>query len=295
MYRRNRYYSDVFALFRELACRSSYPQALVLGLTAKFDAVLVTGPRQAGKTSLLEHMTAELFGDAARSIAFDTPSEIAAFRRDPDLFFLNHPGVLFLDEVQHVPDLFPYLKRELDRTRRVFRFFLSGSQHFELMKGVTESLAGRVAVLDLWPLAVQEVHGKRPAATVELLENPTRLDELLGREIRATDQDDIVPAMLAGGYPPVVLQRTGADWLEAYRRTYVQRDVRELSQVADLGRFDRFSSCAPGAPVRSSTRRRSPQWSASTARRSTTGFRCWKPAISSSRCPRTSPTRRSGW
>lgn len=209
-------------------------------LTAKFGAVLVTGPRQAGKTSLLEHLTAELFGDAARSIAFDTPSEIAAFRRDPDLFFLNHPGVLFLDEVQHVPDIFPYLKRELDRARRRFRFFLSGSQHFELMSGVTESLAGRVAVLDLWPLALQETRGKRPAATVELLEDPTRLDELLGREYGATDHVDIAPAMLTGGYPPVVLQAAGADWLEAYRRTYVQRDVRELSQVADLGRFDRF-------------------------------------------------------
>jgi len=209
-------------------------------LSAKFPAVLITGPRQAGKTSLLEHVTAQLFGDRAGSIAFDTPSEISAFRRDPDLFFLNHPGILFLDEVQHVPDIFPYLKRELDRARRTFRFFLSGSQHFELMKGVTESLAGRVAVLDLWPLAVQEARGRHTATTVDLLENPARLDDLLGREFRATDQDDVVPAMLAGGYPPVVLEHAGADWLEAYRRTYVQRDIRELSQVADLGRFDRF-------------------------------------------------------
>jgi hypothetical protein len=142
--------------------------------------------------------------------------------------------------VQHVPDLFPYLKREIDRSPRSFRFLLSGSQHFELMKEVTESLAGRVAVLDLWPLAAQEVHGSRPAATIELLENPTRLDDLVGRECRVTDPGDVAPAMLAGGYPPVVLQRAGVDWFEAYRRTYVQRDIRELSQVADLGRFDRF-------------------------------------------------------
>ncbi|MBI4517887.1 MAG: ATP-binding protein [Deltaproteobacteria bacterium] len=215
-------------------------EAKVRKLTAQFRAVLVTGPRQAGKTSLLAHLTAELFGDRARSIAFDTPSEVAAFRRDPDLFFLNHPGILFLDEVQHVPDLFPYLKRELDRARGKFRFFLSGSQHFELMKGVTESLAGRVAVLDLWPFAVQETRGQRIAATTELLESPTKLGDLLGREYPATDHDDVVPAMLTGGYPPVVLEGAGADWLEAYRRTYVQRDIRELSQVADLGRFDRF-------------------------------------------------------
>lgn len=215
-------------------------QEKVRQLTTNFGAVLVTGPRQAGKTSLLNHVAAQLFGGQARSIAFDTPSEIAVFRRDPDLFFLNHQGVLFLDEVQHVPDIFPYLKREVDRASGTFRFFLSGSQHFGLMKGVTESLAGRVAVLDLWPLANQEVHGKQTAATVEALENTERLDELVGREFRVTDRDDVLPAMLAGGYPPMVLERAGADWLEAYRRTYVQRDIRELSQVADLGRFDRF-------------------------------------------------------
>lgn len=208
-------------------------------LTAKFGAILVTGPRQAGKTSLLSHISAELFRGRATTIAFDTPSEIAPFRRDPDLFFLNHPGVLFLDEVQHVPDIFPYLKRELDRARG-FRFLLSGSQHFELMRGVTESLAGRVAVLDLWPFAAQEVHGKRVTAMIELLEGPERMRDLLGREAVTTDHDDVAPAMLVGGYPPVVLEGAGGDWLEAYRRTYVQRDIRELSQVADLGRFDRF-------------------------------------------------------
>ena len=225
------------------ACVQYLPRAVeekVRQLTTKFGAVLVTGPRQAGKTSLLAHLTAQLFGDRAQVVAFDTPSEIAAFRSDPDLFFLNHPGILFLDEVQHVPDIFPYLKREVDRAGRRFRFFLSGSQHVELMKGVTESLAGRVAVLDLWPLAVQEVRGKTTAASVELLEHPAQLSALLGREFRATDHADVVPAMLAGGYPPAVLEHAGADWLEAYRRTYVQRDVRELSQVADLGRFDRF-------------------------------------------------------
>src|SRR3990172_3579611 len=101
----------------------------------KFKAVLVTGPRQAGKTSLLGYLADSLFSRRTQTVSFDTPSEIDAFRRDPDLFFINHPGVLFLDEIQHVPDIFPYLKREIDRSND-FRFFLSGSQHFELMKGV---------------------------------------------------------------------------------------------------------------------------------------------------------------
>lgn len=209
-------------------------------LATRFGGILVTGPRQAGRTSLLSHLSLDLFGGRAHTISFDTPSEIGPFRRDPDLFFLNHPGVLFLDEVQHVPDIFPYLERELDRARGAFRFLLSGSQHFELMRGVTESLAGRVAVLDLWPFAAQEIQGKPVAPTIELLEAPERLGDRSGDEIALTDHEDVAPAMLAGGYPPVVLEGAGGDWLESYRRTYVQRDIRELSQVADLGRFDRF-------------------------------------------------------
>jgi len=209
-------------------------------LTAKFSAVLVTGPRQAGKTSLLSHLSAELFGDRTSTVAFDTPRQVGAFRRDPALFFANHPGVLFLDEVQQVPDVFPYLKSEIDRGPKQFRFFLSGSQHFPLMRGVTESLAGRVAVLDLWPFAVQEVHAADPAETINLLEDPDQLRPLLGREFPANDPQDIAPAMRRGGFPVPLLEDAGSDWFEAYRRTYLQRDVRELSQVADLGKFDRF-------------------------------------------------------
>jgi predicted AAA+ superfamily ATPase len=223
--------------------RPRYLQEKLRELSPLFGAILVTGPRQAGKTWLLTHTARALFGEEVQTVAFDTPTEMDAFRRDPELFFANRPGVLFLDEVQHVPEIFPYLKREIDRAPGTFRFLLSGSQHFDLMKGVTESLAGRAAVLDLWPFAVQEarsgaVEGAR--ATIGFFEDPTRLDSLLGREFPANDGDDVVPAMLTGGYPRVALWSGGSDWLEAYRRTYLQRDIRQLSQVGDLGRFDRF-------------------------------------------------------
>lgn len=215
----------------------------------QFEAIVVTGPRQAGKTCLLEHVGRELF-PAMEKVAFDAPVDVAAFRRDPALFFANHPGVLFLDEVQHVPDLFPYLKKEIDRARGVFRFFLSGSQSFQMMRGVSESLAGRVAVLDLWPFCAQEILGVADradaVATIELIENPAKLANLAGREFPVNDRDHVVPAMLKGGYPKVAVQRAGTEWLESYRRTYVQRDVRELRHMGDLGRFDRFTALCAG-------------------------------------------------
>lgn len=217
-------------------------------LIGGFGAVLVTGPRQSGKTWLVTEIAKKTF-EHVETVSFDTPSEIDAFRRDPDLFFSNRPGVLFLDEVQHVPDIFPYLKREIDRRVGSFCFFLSGSQHFQLMRGVTESLAGRTAVLDLWPLAAQEIRTvdtDHAEATVQLLENPNHLAQRVGQEYPVNDRDDVVPLMLNGGYPSVAAWNLGSDWLESYRRTYLQRDVRDLSQVGDLGRFDRFVALCAG-------------------------------------------------
>lgn len=209
-------------------------------LTQQFEAIVVTGPRQAGKTTMLEHITEELFRGEIKKVSFDTPSEIDAFRRDPDLFFLNNPGKLFLDEVQHVPDIFPYILREINKERGKFRFFISGSQHFSLMKGVSESLSGRAGILDLWPLSRQEVHQKDIGLTLQIFENPSSINNILGKEFPINDTDHIAPFMLSGGYPPCVLRGLSTDWFESYRRTYLQRDIRELSQVADLGKFDRF-------------------------------------------------------
>lgn len=209
-------------------------------LTRAFAAVLVTGPRQTGKTSLLTAIAGDTLGQPVTALSFDTPEQVDRFRRDPALFFQDHPGVLFLDEVQHVPDVFPWLKREVDRTGKAFRFFLSGSQHFHLMRGVTESLAGRVAVLDLWPFANRELDTADLRPLVAALEQPEHLLDLARAEYPCAP-DRVLRAMLRGGYPPVRLNQAPAtEWFESYRRTFVQRDIRDLSQVADLGRFDRF-------------------------------------------------------
>ncbi|MEZ6038526.1 MAG: ATP-binding protein [Planctomycetota bacterium] len=215
-------------------------------LARAFPAILVTGPRQTGKTSLLTAVGAAVADQSVTALSFDTPQQVDRFRRDPELFFQEHPGVLFLDEVQHAPDVFPWLKREIDRTGKGFRFFLSGSQHFHLMRGVTESLAGRVAVLDLWPFAARELDTGDLRPLVAALEQPERLLELQ-RVDYPCPPDRVLRAMLRGGYPPVCLDQAPATaWFESYRRTFVQRDIRDLSQVADLGRFDRFVTLCAG-------------------------------------------------
>lgn len=214
-----------------------------------FEVIVVTGPRQAGKTSMIRQVGEMLF-PGMETVAFDAPSDVDAFRRDPALFFANHPGVLFLDEVQHAPDIFPYVKKEVDRARGTFRFFISGSQPFAVMRGVSESLAGRALILDLWPFCSQETRGVPTGVsadqTLAWFEDPDSLEKLLGRRFPANDRHDVSPTMLAGGYPKVCVHKAGGEWLESYRRTYVQRDIREIRQVGDLGRFDRLLSLCAG-------------------------------------------------
>ena len=182
-----------------------------------FPAVLVTGPRQSGKTTLLR----EEFGEGAGYVTFDDPLERDFARTDPE-GFLDRFGErrAILDEVQYVPELFQYLKIRIDRERHAHgRWLLTGSQQLGLMAPalveLTESLAGRVAILELLPLSLLELpEGKR-------------LD--LAREV------------WLGGYPDPRLRPETRDlWMSSYVQTYVERDVRQLHNVQDLRAFETF-------------------------------------------------------
>lgn len=229
--------------------KTRFLERIIKKAAASSAAVVVTGPRQAGKTSLLSTIGRKLFPDM-ETVSFDSPAEADEFGRDPGLFFINHPGVLLLDEIQHVPDIFPYLKREIDRHPGKFRFFISGSQVFPLMRHVAESLAGRAVILDLWPFCIQEAKDIPKSSdagdTLALIEQPRLAARLKRNEFICSDRRDIVPAMLAGGYPKMLIHHAGSQWLESYRRTYIQRDIRDLAQVADLGKFDRFTVMLAG-------------------------------------------------
>ena len=178
---------------------------------AGFPAVLVTGPRQAGKTTFVKHELPQ-----ATYVSLDDPVASAFAREDPRGFLAAHREPVVLDEIQHAPSLLAQLKVAIDDNRsRKGRFLLTGSQQFALMHGVSESLAGRVAVLDLLPMSFPELAALPPRALAD--------------------------AVWLGGYPELQFEpRARSLWLGSYLRTYVERDVRTLVQVTDLGLFEQF-------------------------------------------------------
>lgn len=179
---------------------------------AQFPVAVVTGARQAGKTSLARHLFPE-----AGYVTFDIPQVAEAARLDFSAFHHQHPAPLIIDEVQYVPDVLRHLKSVIDRDRRPGRFILTGSQDFSLMEGVTESLAGRCAVLSLPALSLSEVNADATTETMDLF-------------------------CWRGSYPEL-WQRPDLDremWLGSYLSTYLERDVRNILNVGSLRDFDRF-------------------------------------------------------
>jgi hypothetical protein len=204
------------------------------------ECIVITGARQSGKTSLIRNICKKKWGKAFTEFSFDTPTEIDRFQRDPDLFFASQPGILFLDEIQNIPEIFPYIKREIDKNRKKFRFFLSGSQQFQLMKKVSESLAGRATILDLYPFSELEKSRSRKDFLFSILTDPRTQNRTIGKKF-PIQASEIMNMFLRGGFPEVTFKKKiNPLWFESYRRTYIQRDIRDFSQISNLGKFDRF-------------------------------------------------------
>ncbi|KAM96751.1 ATPase [Mycobacterium tuberculosis 2074CJ] len=200
--------------------------------------VLINGPRQAGKTTLLQQLHAEL-GGWLRSLDVDV--ERASARADPEGYIMSAPRPTFLDEVQCAGDpLILAIKTATDRDRRPRQFFLSGSTRFLTVPTLSESLAGRVAILDLWPLSVAERSGVRPEIIAQLFTEP---QVVLGTEPAPVTRHEYLQLACAGGFPEVVQRPAGrarSRWFSDYLRTVTQRDVRELKRIEQTDRLPRF-------------------------------------------------------
>ena len=197
-------------------------------------AVVVTGARQVGKTTLIENLKP----DIAKVTLDDLPVRRRAIN-SPSTFFNITPPPVFVDEVQYAPEIFHYIKILLDTSHNKGDFFLTGSQSFELMKNVTESLAGRAGILELSGLSMREINGE--AWNKQFI---PAFERLKARNASKTVMriPEIWKIIHRGCMPELALNADfdWADFYADYIKTYIERDVRMLTQVADEDSFYKF-------------------------------------------------------
>ena len=199
---------------------------------SEFPAVVLTGPRQSGKTTLLQH----LFGKSCRYVSLEPPDVHASAIEDPRSFLDLYPPPVIFDEVQYTPNLLPYIKEKIDAARdRSGQYLLTGSQNLLLMERVTESLAGRAAMLRLLPLSQREAEG-RPTASLPW--ERKRASSMASK----FSYLELWKKFLSGYYPELKAnpRRDFSLWHAGYVQTYLERDVRTLRQVGDLTQFQNF-------------------------------------------------------
>jgi uncharacterized protein len=206
-------------------------------------AVVVTGARQTGKSTLAE----QLVPGARRYATLDDLDVLDAAQHDPEVL-VGGPGPVTLDEVQRAPELLRAVKRAIDRDRKAGRFLLTGSANLLLMRQVSESLAGRASYLTLWPMTRREQRGLGRCGLWDELHNTPDAE---WREILAGEKDsDEDWRMLArrGGFPTPALDLTTAPnrriWFDGYVRTYLERDLQDLASISTLPDFRRLMRAA---------------------------------------------------
>lgn len=213
----------------------------VLRLSKSFSALLITGPRQAGKTTMLRELAARE-GIGRGYVSLDDLNMRDMAKNDPQLFLQLHRPPVIIDEVQYAPELFTYIKIHVDEYHEPGAFWLTGSQIYRLMRGVRESLAGRVALLHLSPLSQREITGEQPKAF------SVDFDALLAesRTIVPVSVSQMYERIWEGSMPGLLngLRSERDIFYSSYISTYIERDVRELSGAIDALKFNRFVTAA---------------------------------------------------
>lgn len=210
----------------------------VMDLNEQYPVLLLTGPRQVGKTTMLEHLI-EVEGKGRKKVSLDDLTLRELAKTDPKMFFQLYQPPLLIDEVQYAPELFPYIKIMVDERHQPGDFWLTGSQLFKMMEGVQESLAGRVALLHLSPLSQSEIM-KRPPEPPFSLELPLLSERQNGRQMLNTPE--VFQRIHQGGMPALVTgtYSNASIFYSSYIDTYMERDVRRLSNDIDSLKFLRF-------------------------------------------------------
>ena len=200
--------------------------------TAKtFKVLFLTGSRQVGKSTMLERIF-----QGHNQITFDDPVVLAQAKTEPMLFIGDNKPPLLLDEIQYSADLFPYIKMVCDKSDKKGLYILTGSQHFRLMKDVSESLAGRVGIMELAPLSLREIQNIKFNKHFV----PTK-DYIEARKKTAKHCDDIWSVIHRGGYPE--LQDKSVSWerfFGAYVKTYIERDINHITKIGNQLKFTQF-------------------------------------------------------
>lgn len=212
-------------------------EEIILKLNKQYPAILVTGPQQVGKTTMLQKLIV-LEGQNRNYVSLDDLNDRALAKADPAMFFQIHQPPILIDEIQYAPELFTYIKIYADRDRRAGDFWMTGSQLFKLMDGVQESLAGRVALLHLSPLSQQEIYsGQAGAFSLDL-------DVLSKRQqvVRPALAPQIFSRIFLGGMPALVSKKyqERSIFYSSYINTYLERDVKDLSGSIDSLKFLNF-------------------------------------------------------
>lgn len=205
-----------------------------------FPVLLVTGPRQVGKTTLLQKLaeTQETAGIKRKYVTLDDPDARYLAKHDPGLFLQRYSPPVLIDEIQYATELFPYIKINADRSKRKGDFWLTGSQAFRLMNHVSETLAGRVGIVNLLGLSDAEIY-QTPSEPFT-----TNAERLINRlaVVKQRGLNEIYERIFSGSMPALYADEA-IDWetyFRSYVDTYLQRDIRDLAQVADEMQFYNF-------------------------------------------------------
>lgn len=211
-------------------------------MSSSFKAILLTGSRQCGKTTMLKHiMSREM-----NYVSLDDTDEVKKAKEDPKLFFMEHKTPLFIDEVQKAPELFPFIKIICDNSDQKGLFFLTGSESFSLLDKARESLAGRVCILKLEPLSYREINNTSFSSPLSFDYNTLKERE---KEAPSPSLDSIFSYIWKGGFPGIINESNEVhkEFHNSYLNTYLMRDITMDGKVKDYGKFIKFLSLCAGS------------------------------------------------